>query len=98
VLPRTVNHQGGAWILSDTTTLQYVPRVLVTDKLGSYHAARRRVLQTCTVAESDRTCLAAVDAAEAFEPTVSDRLARTYAAIRVAAPQAHGVVLGAQLH
>jgi putative transposase len=25
------------------TGLEYVPRVLVTDKLGSYHAARRRV-------------------------------------------------------
>jgi putative transposase len=28
------------------TGLRYVPRVLVTDKLGSYHAARRRVLRS----------------------------------------------------
>jgi putative transposase len=28
------------------TGLEYVPRVLVTDKLGSYHAAQRRVLRS----------------------------------------------------
>ena len=28
------------------TALEYVPRVLVTDKLGSYQAARRRVLRS----------------------------------------------------
>ncbi len=68
---------------------------LVTITIGGNDAGFGPVLQTCTVAESDRTCLAAVDAAEAFERTVlRDRLARTYAAIRAAAPQAHVVVLG----
>jgi putative transposase len=28
------------------TGLRYVPRVVVTDKLGSYHAAHRRVLRS----------------------------------------------------
>jgi lysophospholipase L1-like esterase len=68
---------------------------LVTITIGGNDAGFGPVLQTCTVAESDRTCLAAVDAAEAFERTVlRDRLARTYAAIRAAAPHAHVVVLG----
>jgi lysophospholipase L1-like esterase len=68
---------------------------LVTITIGGNDAGFGPVLQTCTVADNDRTCLAAVDAAEAFERTVlRDRLARTYAAIRAAAPQAHVVVLG----
>jgi lysophospholipase L1-like esterase len=68
---------------------------LVTITIGGNDAGFGPVLQTCTVAESDRTCIAAVDAAEAFERTVlRDRLARTYAGIRTAAPQAHVVVLG----
>lgn len=68
---------------------------LVTITIGGNDAGFGPVLQTCTVADSDRTCLAAVDAAEAFERTVlRERLARTYAAIRAAAPQAHVVVLG----
>lgn len=68
---------------------------LVTITIGGNDAGFGPVLQTCTVAKSDRTCLAAVDAAEAFERTVlRDRLARTYAAIRAAAPRAHVVVLG----
>jgi lysophospholipase L1-like esterase len=68
---------------------------LVTITIGGNDAGFGPVLQTCTVAESDRTCIAAVDAAEAFERTVlRDRLARTYAAIRAAAPHAHVVVLG----
>jgi lysophospholipase L1-like esterase len=68
---------------------------LVTITIGGNDAGFGPVLQTCTVAESDHTCLAAVDAAEAFERTVlRDRLARTYAAIRTAAPQAHVIVLG----
>jgi lysophospholipase L1-like esterase len=68
---------------------------LVTITIGGNDAGFGPVLQTCTVAENDRTCLAAVDAAEAFERTVlRDRLARTYAAIRAAAPQAQVVVLG----
>jgi lysophospholipase L1-like esterase len=68
---------------------------LVTITIGGNDAGFGPVLQTCTVAESDRTCIAAVDAAEAFERSVlRDRLARTYAGIRTAAPQAHVVVLG----
>jgi lysophospholipase L1-like esterase len=68
---------------------------LVTITIGGNDAGFGPVLQTCTAADSDRTCLAAVDAAEAFERTVlRDRLARTYAAIRAAAPHAHVVVLG----
>jgi lysophospholipase L1-like esterase len=68
---------------------------LVTITIGGNDAGFGPVLQTCTVAESDRTCIAAVDAAEAFERTVlRDRLTRTYAAIRTAAPHAHVVVLG----
>jgi lysophospholipase L1-like esterase len=68
---------------------------LVTITIGGNDAGFGPVLQTCTAAESDRTCFAAVDAAEAFERTVlRDRLARTYAAIRAAAPQAHVIVLG----
>jgi lysophospholipase L1-like esterase len=68
---------------------------LVTITIGGNDAGFGPVLQTCTVAESDRTCIAAVDAAEAFDRSVlRDRLARTYAAIRAAAPHAHAVVLG----
>ncbi|MFY9806123.1 MAG: SGNH/GDSL hydrolase family protein [Pseudonocardiaceae bacterium] len=68
---------------------------LVTITVGGNDAGFSAVLQTCTVAESDRTCVAAVDAAEAFERSVlPDRLTRTYAAIRRAAPVAQVVVLG----
>ena len=68
---------------------------VVTITIGGNDAGFGPVLQTCTAAQSDRTCLAAVDAAEAFERTVlRDRLARTYAAIRAAAPHAHVIVLG----
>jgi lysophospholipase L1-like esterase len=68
---------------------------VVTITIGGNDAGFGPVLQTCTAAESDRTCLAAVDAAEAFERTVlRERLARTYAAIRAAAPHAHVIVLG----
>ncbi|HWR49435.1 MAG TPA: SGNH/GDSL hydrolase family protein [Pseudonocardiaceae bacterium] len=68
---------------------------LVTITIGGNDAGFGPVLQTCTVATSDRTCAAAVDAAEAFERFVlPGRLARTYAAIRGAAPQARVSVLG----
>ncbi|MDQ4094191.1 MAG: SGNH/GDSL hydrolase family protein [Actinomycetota bacterium] len=68
---------------------------LVTITIGGNDAGFGPVVQTCTVAESDRTCFAAVDAAEAFERTVlRDRLTRTYAEIRRAAPHAQVIVLG----
>ncbi|MGH3800664.1 MAG: SGNH/GDSL hydrolase family protein [Pseudonocardiaceae bacterium] len=68
---------------------------LVTITIGGNDAGFGPVLQTCTVAESDRTCFAAVNAAEAFERSVlRDRLARTYTAIRRAAPHAQVIVLG----
>jgi hypothetical protein len=68
---------------------------LVTITIGGNDAGFGPVLQTCTTAESDRTCFVAVDAAESFEQTVlRDRLSRTYAAIRQAAPHAQVVVLG----
>jgi lysophospholipase L1-like esterase len=68
---------------------------LVTITIGGNDAGFGPVLQTCTAAESDRTCFAAVDAAEAFERSaLRDRLARTYAAIRRAAPHAQVIVLG----
>ncbi len=68
---------------------------LVTITIGGNDAGFGPVLQTCTVARSDRTCFAAVDAAEAFERSVlRDRLTRTYAAIRRTAPHAQVIVLG----
>ncbi|MGH3833790.1 MAG: SGNH/GDSL hydrolase family protein [Pseudonocardiaceae bacterium] len=68
---------------------------LVTITIGGNDAGFAPVLETCTVASSDRTCFAAVDAAEAFERFVlPDRLARTYTAIRRAAPRARVIVLG----
>jgi lysophospholipase L1-like esterase len=68
---------------------------LVTITIGGNDAGFGPVLHTCTVAESDRTCFAAVGAAEAFEQSVlRDRLARTYAEIRRAAPRAQVIVLG----
>ncbi|MGH3784861.1 MAG: SGNH/GDSL hydrolase family protein [Pseudonocardiaceae bacterium] len=68
---------------------------LVTITIGGNDAGFGPVLQTCTVADSDDTCFAAVDAAEYFERTVlRDRLDRTYAAIQRAAPHAQVVVLG----
>lgn len=68
---------------------------LVTITIGGNDAGFGPVLQTCTIATSDRTCAAAVDAAEAFERSVlPGRLARTYAAIRRASPRARVIVLG----
>ena len=68
---------------------------LVTITIGGNDAGFGPVLYTCTAAENDSTCFAAVDTAEAFERSVlRDRLARTYAAIRGAAPHAQVVVLG----
>ncbi|MGH3820201.1 MAG: SGNH/GDSL hydrolase family protein, partial [Pseudonocardiaceae bacterium] len=68
---------------------------LVTITIGGNDVGFGPVLQTCTVAQSDRTCFGAVDAAEAFERSVlPGRLARTYAAIRRAAPRARVIVLG----
>lgn len=68
---------------------------LVTITIGGNDVGFGPVLQTCTAAKSDRTCTAAVDAAEAFERFVLPRrLARTYAAIRRAAPHAQVIVLG----
>ncbi len=67
---------------------------LVTITIGGNDAGFGAVVQTCTVAESDRTCFAAVDAAEAFSRSVlPDRLTRTYAEIRRAAPRAQVIVL-----
>ncbi len=68
---------------------------LVTITIGGNDVGFQAVLGTCTFAESDRTCFAAVDAAEAFARSVlPGRLARTYAAIRSAAPDAQVIVLG----
>jgi lysophospholipase L1-like esterase len=68
---------------------------LVTITIGGNDAGFGPVLQTCTVAERDRTCFAAVEAAKAFERSVlRDRLARTYTEIRRAAPHAQVIVLG----
>jgi lysophospholipase L1-like esterase len=68
---------------------------LVTITIGGNDAEFGAVVQTCTVAESDRTCFAAVDAAEAFSRSVlPDRLTRTYAEIRRVAPRAQVIVLG----
>lgn len=68
---------------------------LVTITVGGNDAGFGPVLQTCTLARSDRTCAGAVDASEAFERSVlRDRLTRTYAEIRRAAPRARVIVLG----
>ncbi|MGH3846046.1 MAG: SGNH/GDSL hydrolase family protein [Pseudonocardiaceae bacterium] len=68
---------------------------LVTITIGGNDAGFAPVLQTCTLATSDRECMAAVDAAEVFMLTVlPHRLAQTYAAIRRAAPHARVIVLG----
>ncbi|MGH3924693.1 MAG: SGNH/GDSL hydrolase family protein, partial [Pseudonocardiaceae bacterium] len=68
---------------------------LVTITVGGNDVGFGPVLQTCTVAENDRTCFAAVDAAEAYARSVlPGRLARTYAEIRSAAPYAQVIVLG----
>lgn len=68
---------------------------LVTITIGGNDAGFAPVLQTCTTARSDRTCFAAVDAAEAFEQFVlPGRLDRTYTAIRRAVPYAQVIVLG----
>lgn len=67
---------------------------LVTITIGGNDAGFGPVVQTCTFALSDRTCLDAVDAAESFTQTVvRNRLAGTYAAIRANAPHARVVVL-----
>lgn len=68
---------------------------LVTITVGGNDAGFAVVLQTCTFAQRDSTCLAAVDAAEAYSRYVlPDRLARTYQAIRDSAPNARVIVLG----
>ena len=68
---------------------------LVTITVGGNDAGFGPVLQTCTVARSDRTCAGAVDASEAFERSVlRDRLTRAYAEIRRTAPRARVIVLG----
>jgi lysophospholipase L1-like esterase len=68
---------------------------LVTITIGGNDSGFGPVVGTCTAARDDQTCFAAVDAAEAFERSVlPGRLARTYAAIRGAAPDARVVVLG----
>lgn len=68
---------------------------LVTITVGGNDVGFGPVLTTCTFAPSDDTCVAAVDAAEAFARSeLPGRLARTYAAIRQAAPRAQVVVLG----
>lgn len=68
---------------------------LVTITIGGNDAGFGPVLQTCTLATSDRSCATAVDIAEAFAQSVlPERLDRTYAAIRRAAPHARVIVLG----
>ncbi|MBV9058179.1 MAG: SGNH/GDSL hydrolase family protein [Pseudonocardiales bacterium] len=68
---------------------------LVTVTIGGNDAGFGPVLRTCTVASSDNVCIAAVDAAEYFARSeLPGRLARTYAAIRAAAPRARVIVLG----
>lgn len=68
---------------------------VVTITIGGNDVGFGAVLQTCTVAESDRTCIAAVNAAEAYSRSVlPGRLDRAYAEIRSAAPQAQVIVLG----
>ncbi|MGH3823792.1 MAG: SGNH/GDSL hydrolase family protein [Pseudonocardiaceae bacterium] len=68
---------------------------LVTITIGGNDAGFGPVLVTCTFAPSDDTCVDAVDAAEAFARSeLPGRLARTYAAIRQAAPRAQVIVLG----
>ncbi|MGH3547744.1 MAG: SGNH/GDSL hydrolase family protein [Pseudonocardiaceae bacterium] len=68
---------------------------LVTITIGGNDAGFGPVLRTCTAADSDDTCFAAVDAAESFERSaLPDRLARSYAAIRRSSPNAQVVVLG----
>jgi len=81
-------------LANQVTTLQ-ASTDLVTITIGGNDAGFGTVVQTCTAAESDRTCVAAVDAAEAFSRSVlPDRLARTYDAIRRAAPNAYVIMLG----
>ncbi len=68
---------------------------LVTITVGGNDAGFGPVLRTCTVAASDRVCIAAVDAAEYFARSeLPGRLSRTYAAILAAAPNARVIVLG----
>ncbi|MGH3874548.1 MAG: SGNH/GDSL hydrolase family protein [Pseudonocardiaceae bacterium] len=68
---------------------------LVTITIGGNDVGFGPVLQTCTFAQSDRTCIAAVNTAEAYTRSVMPgRLARIYADIRSAAPDAQVIVLG----
>lgn len=68
---------------------------LVTITIGGNDVGFGAVLGTCTFAQSDGACFAAVDTAEAFaRSALPGRLARTYAAIRSAAPDARVIVLG----
>jgi len=68
---------------------------LVTITIGGNDAGFADVLRTCTIGTSDSACVAAVDTAEEFARTeLPGRLARTYAAIRGAAPRAQVIVLG----
>lgn len=67
---------------------------LVTITIGGNDVGFSPVVQTCTAASSDATCFAAVNVGEIFAVFVlPDLLARTYAAIRQAAPHAQAVVL-----
>ncbi len=82
-------------VLANQITALQTSTDLVTITIGGNDVGFAAVLGTCTFAESDRTCFAAVDAAEAFAQSVlPGRLARTYAAIRDTAPDAQVIVLG----
>jgi lysophospholipase L1-like esterase len=68
---------------------------LVTITVGGNDAGFAPVLQTCTVAASDQTCITAVNIAEIFVLfALPALLSRTYAAVRHAAPHAQVIVLG----
>jgi lysophospholipase L1-like esterase len=68
---------------------------LVTITIGGNDAGFAPVLQTCTAAASDQTCITAVNIAEIFVVfALPALLGRTYAAIRNAAPHAQVIVLG----
>lgn len=84
-----------AEVLANQVTALATATNLVTITIGGNDAGFAPVLQTCTAAEADRTCMAAGDAAEVFELFVLPaRLARTYNAVHAAAPHARVVVLG----
>lgn len=68
---------------------------VVTITIGGNDSGFAPVLATCTFAGNDQTCLAAVDAAEAYDRSeLPERLRRTYTAIRRASPHALVIVLG----